>query len=427
MNLTKEAAASLRSITLDCMKKEIVPRFSFFFLILGCYYQVAVTSQDSVFPLPDLVSRIRREAASGSRDALYQLGVLLYLGQGLPEDPVGAQRAFRQAAERGHPAAAANLGIMLETGSDAVQKDLPAAFAWYSAAAAGGERQGMFRAGKMLYEGLVPNYEERERIADAFDFFERAVALDHPEAYYFLAVLYEYGAHRPQNFTEAAKLYRAGCDHREYRLHRVSRVTITGAEDGAGSFANLNRGSRGDEGGGGGGGGGSNLKNVIGDADCCFHLGLLTAYGRGIEQNGAAAEAIFQTCYNMHAHAGCALYLGMLHAGGQAAGGRVDYDLARIYLQKAADAGDVRFAKEAHTAYSRLDGLIQEAEAMTASTLESLRAGQAMPKEERAARERETFTTRQETITEAEVQHDTVIAARLQFRENEKGLIDSED
>jgi TPR repeat protein len=407
------------------MKKEIVPRFSFFFLILGCYYQVAVTSQDSVFPLPDLVSRIRREAASGSRDALYQLGVLLYLGQGLPEDPVGAQRAFRQAAERGHPAAAANLGIMLETGSDAVQKDLPAAFAWYSAAAAGGERQGMFRAGKMLYEGLIPNYEERERIADAFDFFERAVALDHPEAYYFLAVLYEYGAHRPQNFTEAAKLYRAGCDHREYRLHRVSRVTITGAEDGAGSFANLNEGSRGDE--GGGGGGGSNLKNVIGDADCCFHLGLLTAYGRGIEQNGAAAEAIFQTCYNMHAHAGCALYLGMLHAGGQAAGGRVDYDLARIYLQKAADAGDVRFAKEAHTAYSRLDGLIQEAEAMTASTLESLRAGQAMPKEERAARERETFTTRQETIIEAEVQHDTVMAARLQFRENEKGLIDSED
>ena len=412
------------------MKKEIVPRrFSLLFVILlGCYHQVErveAQQKDSVFPLPDLVSRIRREAASGSRDALYQLGVLLYLGQGLPEDPVGAQRAFRQAAERGHPAAAANLGIMLETGSDAVQKDLPAAFAWYSAAAAGGERQGMFRAGKMLYEGLVPNYEERERIADAFDFFERAVALDHPEAYYFLAVLYEYGAHRPQNFTEAAKLYRAGCDHREYRLHRVSRVTITGSEDGAGSFANLNGGSHGDEG-GGGGGGGSNLKNVIGDADCCFHLGLLTAYGRGIEQNGAAAEAIFQTCYNMHAHAGCALYLGMLHAGGQAAGGRVDYDLARIYLQKAADAGDVRFAKEAHTAFSRLDGLIQEAEAMTASTLESLRAGQAMPQEERAAREREAVdNTRLETI-EAEVQHDTVMA-RLQFRENEKGLIDSED
>ena len=98
----------------------------------------------------------------------------------------------------------------------------------------------------------------------------------------------------------------------------------------------------------------------------------------------------------------------------------------RIYLQKAADAGDVRFAKEAHTAFSRLDGLIQEAEAMTASTLESLRAGQAMPQEERAAREREAVdNTRLETI-EAEVQHDTVMA-RLQFRENEKGLIDSED
>jgi uncharacterized protein len=327
--------------------------------------------------LPDinLIHRIRREAASGSRDALYQLGVLLYLGQGLPEDPLGAQQAFRQAAERGHATAAANLGIMLETGSEIVQKDLPAAFAWYSAAAAGGERQGMFRAGKMLYEGLVPNYDEHERIADAFNFFERAVTLDHPEAYYFLAVLYEYGAHKPQNFTKAATLYRIGCEHSGYRLHVASRVTITETQDGASAFANLGEENQG--------------INVIGDADCCFHLGLLTAYGRGVEQNGAAAEAIFQSCYNTHAHAGCALYLGMLHAGGQSAGGRVDYELARIYLQKAADAGDIRFAKEAHTAYSRLDALIQEAEAMTATTLETIRTGQEMPKEERIARERE--------------------------------------
>jgi TPR repeat protein len=397
-------------------RKEILFFFCFFLLSYHQVEGVADEKKDSNIPLPDLVSRIRREAASGSRDALYQLGVLLYLGQGVPEDPIGAQRAFRQAAERGHSAAAANLGIMLETGSEAVQKDLPAAFAWYSAAAAGGERQGMFRAGKMLYEGLVPNYEERERMADAFNFFERAVALDHPEAYYFLAVLYEYGAHRPQNFTEAAKLYRVGCEHSEYRLHRVSRVTITGSEDGASSFANL--------------GGEESASNVVGDADCCFHLGLLTAYGRGVEQNGAAAEAIFQTCYNMHAHAGCALYLGMLHAGGQAAGGRVDYDLARIYLQKAADAGDIRFAKEAHTAYSRLDSLIQEAEAMTASTLEAIRAGQVMPKEEQAARERErnrNEEVKKTEVLEAEIKHDQIIASRLQFRENEERLINTED
>jgi TPR repeat protein len=122
---------------------------------------------------------------------------------------------------------------------------------------------------------------------------------------------------------------------------------------------------------GAGEGAGGALQSSLGDADCCFNLGLMHAYGRGVEQDAGRAARLFQACELRHAHAGCALYLGLLHAGG-GRGVKVDYDLARVYLQRAADAGDVRFAKDAHTAFSRLDGLVREAEAGQAAVLASL-------------------------------------------------------
>ena len=301
-------------------------------------------------PPPELIFRIRGEAAQGSRDALYQLGLLQYFGLGVAADAPAAARSFREAATLGHPAAAANLGMILERGAAGVAADPAAAFAWYSAGAEGGERQGMLGAGRMLYENRVPRYEERERIADAFGLFERAVARQHPEAYYYLGVLYEYGAHRPQDFRKAAELYERGCSGAAEEARGVG-AAAAGVGVGAGAALGL------------------------GDADACFNLGLLHAYGRGFEQDFGAAARILQACSHRHAHAGCSLYLGLLHAGGGPGLERVDYELARLYLQRAADAGDVRFAKEAHTAFSRLDGLVREAEARQAQVLAELQQG----------------------------------------------------
>lgn len=83
-------------------------------------------------------------------------------------DHATAMRLFRDAALQGHPQAATNLAYMLEHGQ-ACTPDSSAAFAWYSAAAEGGERQGMHGAALMLYEARVPHYDEHERIADAFN------------------------------------------------------------------------------------------------------------------------------------------------------------------------------------------------------------------------------------------------------------------
>lgn len=115
-----------------------------------------------------------------------------------------------------------------------------------------------------------------------------------------------------------------------------------------------------------------------GDPDCCFNLGLLHSFGRGVEQNYQAAISIFQSCYTSHGqHPGCALYLGLMYAAGQ--GVAVDYDLALLYLQQAADSGDHRFVSQAHEGYHRLLGLIEEAKRLESSTLATLKSGLSSP------------------------------------------------
>jgi TPR repeat protein len=246
--------------------------------------------------------------------------VLQYYGEGIITDKQAAAKNFREAALQGHAQAATNFAMLLEAGHG-VNADAAAAFAWYKRAADAGEREACFRAGLMLHESRVPNYDEHERVADAFHFFEKAVNQHHPQSFYYLGTLYEYGAHLPQDFLTAAALYDAGCTE-----HR--------------------------------------------DADCCYHLGLLHAFGRGIPQDWAAAVSIWQGNVNAAAHAPSALYLGLMYANGQ--GVSADYDLARMYLQQAARSGDVRVAAEATEAFTVLDGLMERAESGINATLKAV-------------------------------------------------------
>jgi len=304
-----------------------------------------IGEQPDTPPPPELIKKLQTEANYGHKDSQYFLGLLYYYGQGVIKDETVAMRLFREAALQGHPQAAANLGIMLESGSNTNHHDphffssakrdpdLSGAFAWYSAAAAAGEPHAMFHAGLMLYENRVPNYNEYERIADAFSYFEKANQLHYPDSYYYLGLLYEYGAHKSQNFIKAMELYTEGCTN--------SRIK---------------------------------------DADCCFNLGLLYAYGRGIEQNYIEAINIFLSCYNNYHHAGCTLYLGLMYAAGQ--GTNVDYEAAQVYLQQAAESTDIRFREQAHTAYYNLHELITKAEKEISHTLDEISQGIAKkPKE----------------------------------------------
>ncbi len=219
-------------------------------------------------------------------------------------------------------------------------------------------------------------------------------------------MLYEYGAHKPQDFAMAARLYKAGCEkavrgawnadgeRRRWVCGLPNARAALRARDPAAhspSFPPFP------------------LPAFLPPppplhspppppqlaADSCYHLGLLHAYGRGTEQDHPLALSIFQACHDAHAHAGCALYLGLMRASGQ--GADVDYEAARVYLQKAAESGDVRYLSKAHEAYAALDRLIDEAEKGTRRTLEALAAGlAARPSDEQLGGRRRSPQRREE-------------------------------
>jgi len=67
----------------------------------------------------------------GDAEAQYNLGVMYYSGEGVPEDYTEAAKWFRKAAEQGHAEAQYNLGVMYDSG-DGVPKDDVEAYAWLS-------------------------------------------------------------------------------------------------------------------------------------------------------------------------------------------------------------------------------------------------------------------------------------------------------
>lgn len=76
-------------------------------------------------------------AEGGDVQAQNYLGVIYYLGLGVPRDYTEAVRWFGLAALAGHPGAQRNLGTMYQQGLG-VPKDLLRAHAWFSLAAVQG-------------------------------------------------------------------------------------------------------------------------------------------------------------------------------------------------------------------------------------------------------------------------------------------------
>ncbi len=75
-------------------------------------------------------------AEQGDRRAQYQVGVLYYRGEGVPQDFAEAAKWFRQAAERGDADAQFNLGLLYLDGTG-LPKDFVRAHMWFDLAASG--------------------------------------------------------------------------------------------------------------------------------------------------------------------------------------------------------------------------------------------------------------------------------------------------
>jgi TPR repeat protein len=331
-----------------------------------------------------VLERVRREARQGSATSRYMLGLYQYYGAaGVPQDPAAALQSFRTAAEASYGPAALAVGMLLEASSEAAGA-APAALPWYQRAGDWGEAEGHFRAGMLLYEGRAsaagggggggdsdsPSAGVRggreQDMALALRLLQRSAAAGHAPALDALGLMHEYGVHSGgvQDVAEAARLYHMGC-------HWAPAAASSGSASAL--QASLSRGGSSDSDSGSGGSGAGVGDSP--DAEACYHLALLHAYGRGLPQNFPHALQLLQRANSISGavHAPSALLLGRLLANGQ--GAPTDYQAALAHLAGARDSGDARVAGEAGQLYAALDAQVMEAEAGMAEALADIQAG----------------------------------------------------
>lgn len=91
-------------------------------------------------------------AKQGQPRAAEGLG-FMYLGRGIPPNPMEAARWFRVAGEAGSPTAQFMLGNMYQFGSDGVPQDYVEAMHWHRLAAEQGNAPSQRALGTLYYEG----------------------------------------------------------------------------------------------------------------------------------------------------------------------------------------------------------------------------------------------------------------------------------
>ena len=80
------------------------------------------------------IDQLRKAADQGRVDGQFDLGIVYYLGKGVPEDHREAAKWFRRAAEQGDARAQTNLGVMYSKG-EGVPEDHRESVKWYRKAA----------------------------------------------------------------------------------------------------------------------------------------------------------------------------------------------------------------------------------------------------------------------------------------------------
>ena len=103
------------------------------FLLLLIGHSVAShATEDSLW-----VAEIRKLALAGDADALYSLGFMYDIGDGVPESDKTAVMWYTKAAELGEGRAQYNLGLKYANGEGVPENDIKA-YVWYALAKANG-------------------------------------------------------------------------------------------------------------------------------------------------------------------------------------------------------------------------------------------------------------------------------------------------
>ena len=95
----------------------------------------------------------RKAAEQGNAKAQYNLGMMYYAGQGVPQDHAEAAKWFLKAAEQGIAFAQFNLGLMYDK-RHGVPQNFAEAVKWYRKAAEQGNAEAQYNLGMMYFAGL---------------------------------------------------------------------------------------------------------------------------------------------------------------------------------------------------------------------------------------------------------------------------------
>jgi len=195
--------------------------------IIGCFFACAlvfapalsawaVSFEDAVaaYQRGDYASAMRiwhELGEAGDVRAIYNLGVLFDLGQGVVPDPARAAIYFQHAAQAGHVRAMSNYGRLLEQGRGVPKNEEQAAY-WFQQAAEGGLAEAQYNLGLMYERGRGVARSER----DAAAWYSRAAAGGQSAALERLGLFYRDGRGVPHNATRATLLlYGAAMDGRQ--------------------------------------------------------------------------------------------------------------------------------------------------------------------------------------------------------------------
>jgi TPR repeat protein len=106
-------------------------------------------------------------AEQGDAEAQYNLGMMYYEGEGVPEDYAAAVKWYRLAADQGHTSAQSNLGMMYYIGDldRGVLEDFVQAYAWWNIAATQGHEDARHNKPKLAKQMTPSQIAEAQELS----------------------------------------------------------------------------------------------------------------------------------------------------------------------------------------------------------------------------------------------------------------------
>ncbi|MES1909626.1 MAG: hypothetical protein MHM6MM_002334 [Cercozoa sp. M6MM] len=147
----------------------------------------------------------RRAAEQGHAQAQYNLGLMYYTGDGVPERHEKARTLFQAAAEQNLPEGQCRFGIMLAKGEGG-DANLPRALELFRAAADQGDANAQFNLGMALGSGLATNGKSDPEAAA--EWLRQAADAGHTKAQCYLAGMHLHGNGVPKDTAAAQELFR---------------------------------------------------------------------------------------------------------------------------------------------------------------------------------------------------------------------------